>query len=474
MMGELDKAGRRGTGSRTINAMIPTDHLLRRVDRLLDIVELRAALAPHYSRCGRPSVDPELLVRMMLIGRIYAISSERRLCEELRYNLAYRWFCRLAPAATVPHHSTFSKNRHGRFRDAGIFRVIFEATVKRCIAKGLVAGKDAAIDASFIAADASWQRKMRPVDIAGHSEPLSLMRPVREWLADSASAPRSDIGAPRGAPASLSRTDPGAAWSSRTVRGRFGYSLNVLIDTPSGITLEVQATPARHGSEVDAARDMLARAGDRFDFRPKRVAADTAYGSAVFLAFVRDQGALPHIPVLERSEQTNGMFPREAFTFNREGDYFTCPAGKVLPYRAFEKPTGIRRYRAFTADCRPCPLRQKCTTAPFRSVGRMQDEDVRDLVRAESRTGLFKRSVRLRCGVERLFADAKSRRGLSRLHLRGLRGAEEEFLITATVLNLLVLARPSQKLKRSRRVPTAPVRISNMAKITQSRFQFAA
>lgn len=223
------------------------------------------------------------------------------MCEELRYNLAYRWFCRLPVAAAVPHHSTFSKNRHGRFRDAGVFRLLFENTVRRCIAAGLVSAKDAALDASFVAADASWQRKMRAGDLARSVGAASLPRPVREWLADKATAPDPDVGPRRSAPAALSRTDPAAAWSARTVRGRFGYALNILMDTPSGAALDVEATPARFASEVDAGRDMLARATERFGYRPKRVAADTAYGSAAFLAFVRDQGALPHIPVLERS-----------------------------------------------------------------------------------------------------------------------------------------------------------------------------
>jgi transposase len=165
--------------------MIPADHILRRIDGLIDLGELRDALAPHYSRRGRPSIAPELLVRMALIARLYGITSERRLCEEVRFNLAYRWFCRLPLDAPVPHHSTFSKNRHGRFRDAGIFRILFEQTVRRCADAGLIAHKDAAIDASFVAADASWQRKMRDADMAAPRLP----RPVCEWLADQANAP---------------------------------------------------------------------------------------------------------------------------------------------------------------------------------------------------------------------------------------------------------------------------------------------
>lgn len=255
MIGTSCDAERFGPGARAIEIMLPRDHLLRRVDRLLDLGELRSALAPHYSPRGRPSVDPELLIRMALIGRIYAITSERRLCEEVRYNLAYRWFCRLPAGAAVPHHSTFSKNRHGRFRDAGVFRRLFENTVRRCIAAGLVSAKDAAVDASFVAADASWQRKMRDGDLTG----AALPRPVREWLADRATAPEAAAGSRRSAPAELSRTDPAAAWLARTVRGRFGYALNILIDAPNNVALDVAASPAR-----------------------------TAYGSAAFLAFVRD------------------------------------------------------------------------------------------------------------------------------------------------------------------------------------------
>lgn len=445
MMGTSCDRGRSGPGSRTIEGMVPRDHLLRRVDRLLDMGELRAVLSPHYSSRGRPSVDPELLIRMALIGRIYGITSERRLCEELRYNLAYRWFCRLPAGAAVPHHSTFSKNRHGRLRNAGVFRLLFENTVRRCIAEGLVSGKDAAIDASFIAADASWQRKVLPANLPDASR---ASRPVREWLADRARIPESLAGTGKGFPG-VSRTDPAAAWSARTVRGRFGYALNVMIDTPGGAALDVAATPARFAEEVTAGRDMLARAADRFGYRPKRVAADKAYGSATFIAFVRDQGALPHIPVIDRSEQTRGKFSREAFTYDRSRDCFTCPAGKALVHRGFHQPTGVHRYKARPDDCRTCSLRPQCTSGRGRALCRMEDEDARDLARAEMRTGLFKRSMRLRRGVERLFADAKVKHGMGRLHLRGIRGAEEEFLIGAAVLNLLLLARPDHAGSRS-------------------------
>ena len=466
MMGEQQQGGS-GAGWRALGALVPDDHILRRIDRLLDLGELRSALASHYSPQGRPSIAPELLIRMALIGRLYGITSERRLCEEVRFNLAYRWFCQLPLDARVPHHSTFSKNRHGRFRAAGVFRLLFENTVRRCTAAGLVAAKDAAIDASFVSADASWQRKMRDGDM----DVSRLARPVREWLADQATAPAQEHGVPRGKPTAISRTDPAAVWAARTARERFGYAFNVLIDTPGGVAMEVEASPARFAAEVDAGRAMLARAGDRHGYRPKRVAADTAYGSAAFLAFVRDRGTVPHIPVLERSEQTKGKFPREAFRYERDQDRYVCPAGKVLAHAGTDQRAGFHRYSAAPADCRAYHLKRKCTASSSRSVTHSEHEEVRELVRDEMQTKLFKRSMRLRRGIERLFADAKGKRGLARLHLRGLRGAEEEFLLGAAIANLVLLARPADQPTRSRRAPPPSPRANHMARISRGRFE---
>src|SRR6202790_245221 len=138
---------------------VPAAHLLRSIDRFVDLSEVRNHLAPFYSSTGRPSIDPELLVRMLLVGYCYGIRSERRLCEEVHLNLAYRWFCRLGLDGEVPDHSTFSKNKHGRFRETEAFRHVFESVVERCMAEGLVGGEGFAIDASMIKADANRSRK---------------------------------------------------------------------------------------------------------------------------------------------------------------------------------------------------------------------------------------------------------------------------------------------------------------------------
>lgn len=134
---------------------VPQAHLLRSIDRFVDLSGIRTHLAEFYSHTGRPSVDPELLIRMLLVGYCFGIRSERRLCEEVHLNLAYRWFCRLDLNDRVPDHSTFSKNLHGRFRESELLRHLFETTVTRCIAEGLVSGQRMAIDASLIEADAN-------------------------------------------------------------------------------------------------------------------------------------------------------------------------------------------------------------------------------------------------------------------------------------------------------------------------------
>src|ERR1700737_4734679 len=137
---------------------VPERHLLRSIDRFVDLHGVRCELAPFYSEMGRPSIDPELMIRMLIVGYCFGIRSERRLCEEVHLNLAYRWFCRLGIEDSVPEHSTFSKNRHGRFRESDAFRHVFETVLQRCMNEGLVGGEGFAIDASVVKADAARAR----------------------------------------------------------------------------------------------------------------------------------------------------------------------------------------------------------------------------------------------------------------------------------------------------------------------------
>jgi len=203
MMGQQNGIQDRLFYSFNLDAHVPADHLLRGLDRFLDLTELRQQLAPFYSHTGRPSIDPELMVRMLLVGYCFGIRSEGRLCEEVHLNLAYRWFCRLGLEAAVPDHSSFSKNRHGRFRDSDVFRQLFETVVERCITEGLVGGEGFAIDASIIRADANRRRGVPSTETVEWPAPEQRSRAVREYLA------ALDEAEPVGAtPKYLSMTDP--------------------------------------------------------------------------------------------------------------------------------------------------------------------------------------------------------------------------------------------------------------------------
>src|SRR6202048_5212178 len=164
----------------SLDGHVPADHLLRSIDTLADRSERRRELAPFYSTLGRPSIDPELMIRMLIVGYCFGIRSERRLCEEVHLNLAYRWFCRLGLNGDVPDHSTFSKNRHGRFRASDLLRRMFESVLQRCITEGLVGGQGFAVDASLIQADASDRNR---VEGAAGLPPEAAGRAVEEYLA---------------------------------------------------------------------------------------------------------------------------------------------------------------------------------------------------------------------------------------------------------------------------------------------------
>src|SRR5262244_2579482 len=188
---------------------IPADHLLRGIDQFLDFSQLRQRLEPFYSHTGRPSIDPELMIRMLLVGYCFGIRSERRLCEEVHLNLAYRWFCRLGLEDPVPEHSTFSKNRHGRFRESGAFRHVFETVLERCMTEGLVGAEGFAIDASVVKADAARASAMSGAasDRLAYG-PAQATRAVREYLEGLEAEAR-----PESARKNISVTDPAAEWT---------------------------------------------------------------------------------------------------------------------------------------------------------------------------------------------------------------------------------------------------------------------
>ena len=242
---------------------VPDDHLLRKIDRFVDLSEVRAHLGPYYSDVGRPSIDPELMIRMLIVGYCFGIRSERRLCEEVHLNLAYRWFCRLGLDGDVPDHSTFSKNRHGRFRESDLLRKLFETVVARCMKEGIVGGEAFAVDASMIVADAHRRRGVAKVE---DLDPTS-SRAVAEYLSvldDAAFGGATPV-----EPKAISPTDPAARYTAAADKPAvYAYSDNYLIDLKHAVIMDVEATTAIRQAEVGAAKTMLDRTAEQFDVDP--------------------------------------------------------------------------------------------------------------------------------------------------------------------------------------------------------------
>jgi len=420
---------------------IPKDHLLRRINVFMTPVlgGVREQLKLHYSEIGRPSIDPELMIRMLIVGYCYGLRSERKLTQEVELHLAYRWFCRLDLDDKVPHHSTFSENRLHRFRESDVFRHIFERVVAACMAAGLVKGEGFAVDASVMEANASRYHGKAPEEIEW-AEPERQTHAVKEYLAGlkAETEPNPD----RNPPKVISPSDPCSAWTAKAnKRVQFGYGLNYLIDIEHAIIVDVEPTPARTYDEVEATKTMIDRTERCFALKPKRLAADTAYGTGRFLGWLVGRRIAPHIPVRDASERDDGTFSRSDFRWDRRRGVYICPNDKVLHTTGTVHDSKMLRYRASKFDCDVCALKmQCCPKGPSRQIPRDLHEHARDVARRLMRTKAFLKSRDERKRVEMRFAHLKTHHGFERMRLRGLSGARDEFHLAAIVQNLKTLA----------------------------------
>jgi transposase len=425
-----------------LDEVVPDDHLVRQIAAVLDLSWVHSELAPFYPKIGRPSVDPVLMIRMLVIGYVFAIRSERALCRDVQVNLAYRWFCGLSIEDKIPDHSAFSRARHERFRDSDMFRHVFERVVEACIAAGLVGGEGFAVDASLIAADANKQRSIPGSEWNKARDPQGASRAVKDYLAtldDAAFGAASEV-----TPKFVSPSDPAAQWTG-AMRGPafFAYADNYLIDVKFGIIMDVEATRAIRQAEVGAAKTMIDRTERRFGLKPERLAADSAYGSAPTLDWlVNDKKIAPHIPVIDMARREDGIFSREDFTYDKARDVYTCPAGKLLTTTGAIRYDDLLRYNASKRDCDICRLKMQCCPNDLsRRLLRSIYEESRDVARAIARTSAFVQSSRDRKRIEMLFAHLKRILRLGRLRLRGPRGAQFEFTLAAIAQNLRRLAK---------------------------------
>ena len=437
-----------------LDEAVPDDHRVREIAAVLDLSWVHGELAPHYPRTGRPSIDPVLMIRMLIVGYVFAIRSERLLCREVQVNLAYRWFCGLSIEDKIPDHSAFSRARNERFRDSDIFRRVFERVVEACIAAGLVGGEGFAVDASLIAADANKQRSIPGKDWDKRRDPETASRAVKEYLAtldDAAFGAASDV-----TPKFVSPSDPAAQWTG-AMRGPafFAYADNYLIDVKFGVIMDVEASRAIRQAEVGAAKTMIERTEERFGIKPEWLAADTAYGSAANLNWlVNDKKIAPHIPVIDKSKREDGTFSRRTSPSTRSATSTSARRARFSRRRAgwstMERPhCSTLRARSIVGAARSSQnAARRCLLARSRAASTRRPATW--LVRSPRRKA-FEQSCRDRKNVEMLFAHLKRILRLGRLRLRGPRGAQFEFTLAAIAQNLLRLANLV-----ARPPPTAP------------------
>jgi transposase len=432
-----------------LDQVVPPDHLVRQIDGVLDLSWVHEELAPYYSHTGRPSIDPVLLIRMLIVGYVFAIRSERRICAEVQVNLAYRWFCKLGIEDRIPDHSVFCRARLERFRESDALRRVFEGVVAMCIAAGLVGGEAFSVDASLIKADVDKKKRVPGDQPMAWPSTEEASRAVREYLT-ALDAARSDEesrdgdgdgsssgGDRRKPPKEVSLTDPQATWIARPgIDPFFAYDANYLIDNKAGIIIDAEGTRANRAVEIAVTQTMVDRVRRRFDLQPLRLAGDTVYGAVRLLKWLVDRKITPHVPVWDKSARPDGTFSRADFVFDRERNIYICPGGAKLTSTGNIDQGHIVYYRANKNDCSICSLKPKCTTAVMRKVTRDVHEDVRDQVRALADTDAFHQSRRERKKVEMRFAHMKRILRLDRLRLRGLGGARDEVLLTATAQNL--------------------------------------
>jgi len=431
MLGEQNRTQDEMFVSGTLHELIPEDYILKKVDRVLDLSWLRAEVADLYCATnGRPSIDPEAAVRLMLAGFFHGLVHDRALMREARMHLGMRWFAGFALHESLPDHSSLTRlrQRWGAER----FRRIFERTVGLCIQAGLVDGQTVHIDATLIRADVSW-------------ESISLQHAEQVWEANqdaSGEMPPKPVKPPKRK--KRSSTDPECTLTTSThdVRMQPSYKQHTAVDDRAGVIVDIDVTTGE-ASEGKQLMQQLQRVEATLGHCPQVVTADTGYASGRNLKALESRGIEAFIPP-HRVTSKSDILPIERFKYDERHDWFKCPAGKKLtPHSGF---TTGRFYRAQRKDCEQCPLRSKCLAPQTRRRSLTLSEGYPALLRMRRRQK--KRDsrwrhfyTRHRWLVEGRHGEAKTQHGLARAVRRGLNNVAIQAYLTAAVMNLKRLAR---------------------------------
>src|SRR5436853_602230 len=426
---------------------VPETHLLRLIEKHISLAFVREKLKESYSDTGRPSIDPELLLRILLIGYLYGVTSERKLVEELRMHLAWRWFTGLGFDQEIPHHSTFSKNRHGRFQESKLFEQLFEQIVRQCVEVGLVQGQHLSVDGSFVEANAAKESRIPREQLA---EAAQVHQTVRQYLQELEQ--QNPAEEPVHEQEQVSTTDPDSTYATKGgTPARLGYYDNYLVDNHSCVIVGVQATAARMSQETVAAQSMLTRFAQWQRREPESVAADTTYGNGEFLQWLVERGITPYMRTRDSIHRKNSPFyGPERFTYQPESNSYRCPAGEQLNYVGLNVRNRAHAYIGSGKRCGACSQKAQCTSGRYKYLAIHMHEPARQRARELGNTPAFASAQRQRKKVEALFAELKNQIGLRRLRLRRLKFVREQFFMAAAGQTI-------KRLVRFLSQPTRPV-----------------
>ncbi|MGE5560655.1 MAG: IS1182 family transposase [Chloroflexota bacterium] len=433
-----------------VDELVRKDHLLRKIAKYVDFRFIREKTRPLYAEnIGRPAIDPVVLFKMLFIGYLYGIRSERRLVQEINDNIAYRWFLGFGFRDRIPDHSTLSQNRRRRFNGTPIFQEIFDEIVRQAISKGLIDGKVIYTDSTHVKANANKKKFLPPeVPVSVKAYEADLDKAVEEDRRDHGRKPlkaKRDV-TPETRQIKVSTTDPESGYMMREGKPEgFFYLNHRSVDGKYNFVTDVHVTPANQ-TDAECYLERLDRQKAAFDFAIQAVGLDAGYMTTPICKGLEDRrilGVIGH----RRFHPVKGLFQKWKFRYDAESDTYTCPNGKILTYGTTNRE-GMRIYNSRRQDCSQCPLREQCTRSKSmrKQITRHVWEDARENVR-EYRLSDFGKEVyaRRKETIERSFADGKELHGLRYARMRGLLKVLEQCLVSAAVQNMkkmaLILAR---------------------------------
>lgn len=433
----------------SIESLVPEDHLLRKIDAVIDFSFIDEICRPYYcADNGRPAIDPTLLFKMLLVGYLFGIRSERRLVDEVKVNVAYRWFLGLGLTDKVPDASVIWQNRRRRYKDTDVAQRIFDEIVYQAMDLGLVSGRVIYSDSTHLKANASKSKYVNKEVVADstHRYFEDLDEAVRLDRAEHGKAPLKDKDDddktdPPTKSIKSSTTDPDSGFMHRDRKPKgFFYLDHRSVDSYKNIITDVFVTPA-NVNDITPYIDRLDAQIEKFGFEVEAVGIDAGYESTGLLR----QLSKRHIKAAvgrRRGSYQKGSYPKWKFKYIKEWDAYLCPEYEFLTYATTDRE-GYRHYKAHPDACAGCPRRQECLTQKqkAKTLSRHIWEKFKDEARAFTKTKLGKAIyARRKETIERSFADAKELHGYRFARFRGLAKVTVQCLMTATAQNIKKMA----------------------------------